>query len=164
MWIFFAFVPLARLRNMRKEFKTKKDIKDLDHITILNKAINKENIQDFENLCVFVKLTNPSELNNLIKSLDSTFGYISDESIEPIKNKIKLNEEFFNLNCMFAQIQPDVDLQIFTKLFTYQNFLSRIPKLKDKLEKTIGILDFVSISHTDKIVQTHLDSILALLN
>jgi len=161
-FIFNTYQEITR-RNMRKEFKTKKDIKNLGYIEVLNKSINKENIQEFENLCIFVRLIKPNQIKELIDSTTQTFGWIGDDSIEPIKNTIKINDKFFNLTNMFNSIQPNIDPETISKLFTYQNFLCRIPKLKCKLEQTIGVFDL-----TDQIsiesISKYFDSINQLLN
>jgi hypothetical protein len=162
-FIFNTYQEIIR-RNMRKEFKTKKDIEGLSHIEVLNKCTNKENIQEFENFCIFVRLIKPSQIKQLIDSMTQSFGWIGNESIDSIKNTIKSNTEFFNLSNIFKLIQPNIDSEKIIKLFTYQNFLSRIPKLKSRLEQTVGILDLTNQIYSVESINKYFDSINGLLN
>lgn len=163
-FIFNTYEEITK-RNMRKEFKTKKDILGLVHIEILNQAINKDNIQEFENLCVFVSIIQPSQINQLLESAENSFGWIGDDLIDPIKNTIKSNNKFFKLSNMFEILLPSIDPNISIKLFTYQSFLSRVPKLQTKLEQTIGILDLTNQTACSiDLITKHMDLIMGILD
>jgi len=137
--IFKIYEDLIRY-NMKIDFKTKKEIQFLTHTDILN--ISSNNVTDFENFVVFTGLPINTYINNLIKQADESYGYIDElgpDFIE-LKNTIKSNEKFFKTNDMFAKFDYAQAIQT----FTYQCFLSRTPKLKSRLESTIGLIDFTS--------------------
>ncbi len=152
-WIFKIYEELTRY-NMRKDFKTKKDIQFLSHIDILNVSINKPNISDFENFIVFTRLPISSQINNLIKQADESYGFIDDSSPDLIelKNTIKSNEKFFKIQDMFGTLEYTQAIQV----FTYQSFLSRTSKLISRLESSIGLIDFTDQNLTDQMISDHL--------
>jgi len=140
--------------NMRKDFKTKKDIQFLSSIEILNVSINKPNITDFENFVIFTSLPIKKYINNLIKKAEENYGYV-DESIQDfieLKDIIKSNEKFFKIQDMFAGFTYQEAIEV----FTYQTFLSRTPKLKSRLESSIGLIDFNSKDLTDQMISSQL--------
>ncbi len=151
--IFKIYENITRY-NMKKEYKTKKDIGFLSVVDILNNSINKPNISDFENFVVFTKLPINTQINKLLKQADESYGFIDDYSPDLIelKNTIKLNEKFFKIQNMFEKLEFAQAIQA----FTYQCFLSRTPKLKSRLESTIGLLDFTSQDLNDQMISDHL--------
>jgi hypothetical protein len=151
--IFKIYEDITRY-NMRKDFKTKKDIQFLSPIDILNFSVNKQNITDFENFIIFTSLPINKYIRNLIDQSEESYGYLDDSSLDLIefKNTIKSNEKFFKIQDIF----PNVNYQTAIQVFTYQTFLSRTPKLKSRLESSIGLIDFTSDSLTDEMVSNHL--------
>lgn len=162
-FIFNIYQEIIR-RNMRKEFKTKKDIKDMEFLYILNKSTNKENIQELENLYVFVSTIQSNQIIKLIESSTNYFGFIPDNIVDPIKNSIKANCKIFNIKNIFALIQPNLDTNKIIEFFTYQTFLSRIPKLKFKLKETIGMVNLTDTKLDLNTLTLQLDKINYLLN
>lgn len=151
--IFKIYENITRY-NMKKDFRTKKDIGFLSPIDILNVSINKPNISDFENFVVFTRLPIHTQLNNLIFQADESYGWIDDLSPDLIelKNTIKSNEKFFKITDMFGKL----DFSQAILVFTFQCFLSRTSKLKNRLESTIGLIDFTDLNLTDQMVSDHL--------
>lgn len=138
--------------NMRKEYKTKNDIKNLDIIDIFNLSICKENMKEFENLCIFISLINPNDIFKIIDSIDHTFGYIEDKQISHIKENLKSNVRSFNTDNMFMHTSECVFRYEQIKCFAYQCFLTRTQKLKSRLSQTYGLIDFTNKFLTKKIL------------
>lgn len=137
--------------NMKKDYKTKNEIQQMDVVDILNKSINKQNIVEYENLCVFVDMIDPKPISEIIEMIDSTYGYICDSQIDYIKESLKSNTKFFNINDMFSSISS-IEINLLIKCFTYQNFLTRTQKLKSRLDETNGSIDFTDKSLTPDII------------
>lgn len=151
--IFKIYENITRY-NMKDDFRTKKDIQFLSPVDILNTSVNKPNITDFENFVIFTNLPINKYISNLIKQADESYGCIDDISPDLIelKNTIKSNEKFFKFKDMFGKLEFDQAIQV----FTYQCFLSRTPKLKSRLESTIGLIDFTCENLTDQMILTQL--------
>ena len=137
--------------NMKIEFKTKKDIYQMDVMEILNKSIDKQNIKEFENLCIFMDLIDPKQIIKIINCIELTFGNINDSELEIFKETIKNNKKIFNIQNIFISICP-FECDIIIKCFTYQAFLTRTQKLKSRLIESYGIIDFTNTNLTQEIL------------
>jgi hypothetical protein len=132
-------------RNMRKKYKTKKELCENVNIKIfnniinfLNESINQENIYELQHIWSFAQLFKQEYINNLLSKYEEFYGWLEDNDIIEFKNIIKSNNVIFNFKEITAYGESYNDM---IQYFTLQTFITRTPKLKNKFKITNNLID-----------------------
>jgi hypothetical protein len=156
-------------RNMRKNHKKKEVlhnelVNNLDNqnnilITFLNESINISNIDELEHVWSFCKLINLDIMDEIFLKYENSYGWLEDNDIVELKDKIKSNTEFFNFEKILNYGESYNDV---IKYYTLQTFLTRTPKLKKKFLKSNNIINIFD-SNSIELCKKNYDRLLEII-